>query len=90
MVGGQFTLTVMTNNPVVYLIYANSAIAGNTFIRSLAGGGFPLFAVAMYHTLGVDWATSLLGFLTVVFLPVPVLFYVYGQKIRRMSKFSPT
>ena len=49
-------------------------------MRSLAGGGFPLFATAMYHTLGVDWVTSLLGFLTMAFLPVPVLSYVYGKK----------
>lgn len=74
----------------VYLMHANSAIAGNTLVRSLAGGGFPMFATAMYHTLGVPWATSLLGFLTVAFLPVPILFFKYGKKIRQMSKYSPT
>ena len=74
----------------VYLMHANSAIAANTFIRSFAGAGFPLFATAMYHTLGVPWATSLLGFLTVAFLPVPILFYKYGKRIRQMSKYSPT
>lgn len=74
----------------VYLMYANSAIAGNTLVRSAAGGGFPLFATALYHTLGVDWATSLLGFLTVAFFPVPILFFIYGKKIRQMSKYSPT
>ena len=74
----------------VYLMHANSAIAANTLVRSIAGGGFPLFASAMYHNLGVPWATSLLGFLTVAFLPVPILFYVYGKKIRQMSKYSPT
>jgi DHA1 family multidrug resistance protein-like MFS transporter len=74
----------------VYLMFANSAIAGNTFLRSLAGAGFPLFAVQMYHNLGVPWATSLLGFLTVVMVPVPILFYIYGAKLRKMSQFSPT
>lgn len=74
----------------VYLMHANSAIAANTLVRSLAGAGFPLFATAMYHTMGVAWATSLLGFLTVAFLPVPILFFVYGKKIRQMSKYSPT
>ena len=73
-----------------YLMFANSAIAGNTFIRSLAGGAFPLFATAMYHNLGVAWATSLLGFLCVAFFPVPILFFIYGERIRRMSKFAPT
>lgn len=74
----------------VYLMHANSAIAANTLIRSFAGAGFPLFATAMYHTLGVNWASSLLGFLTVAFLPVPILFFIYGKKIRQMSKYSPT
>ena len=73
----------------VYLMHANSAIAANTLVRSLAGGGFPLFATAMYHNLGVAWATSLLGFLTVAFLPVPILFYVYGKKLRGLSRYSP-
>ena len=73
----------------VYLMHANSAIAANTFLRSIAGGSFPLFATAMYHKLGVDWATSLLGFLTVAFLPVPILFYIYGKKLRGLSRFSP-
>ena len=73
----------------VYLMTANSALAGNTMIRSLAGAGFPMFAQAMYGNLGVPWATSLLGFLAIAMAPVPVLFYIYGDKIRRMSKFSP-
>ncbi|KAL5379202.1 hypothetical protein DPSP01_008651 [Paraphaeosphaeria sporulosa] len=73
-----------------YLMYANSAIAANTFLRSGFGAGFPLFATAMYHTLGVSWATSLLGFITTAMIPVPILFYFYGAKIRKMSKYSPT
>ncbi|PMD23913.1 MFS general substrate transporter [Hyaloscypha hepaticicola] len=74
----------------VYMWHANSAIAANTLIRSLAGGGFPLFATAMYHNLGVNWATSLLGFLCIAMIPAPVSFYIYGAKIRKMSKFSPS
>ncbi|KAF2634763.1 MFS multidrug transporter [Massarina eburnea CBS 473.64] len=74
----------------VYLMYANSAIAANTFLRSGFGAGFPLFATAMYHTLGVNWATSLLGFLTAALFPVPVLFLYYGKRIRATSRYSPT
>jgi DHA1 family multidrug resistance protein-like MFS transporter len=73
-----------------YGFYANSAIAVNTFIRSIAGAGFPLFAPAMYHNVGVAWATSLLGFLCVAFAPVPILFYIYGVRIRAKSRFTPT
>lgn len=35
----------------VYLMYANSALAANTFLRSLFGAGFPLFAVQMVRSL---------------------------------------
>lgn len=73
----------------VYAMHANSALAANTFLRSFSGAGFPLFATYMYNRLGVDWATSLLGFLCVALIPVPILFFVYGAKLRSMSKFSP-
>ncbi|KAI9930459.1 Citrinin biosynthesis cluster MFS transporter mrr1 [Aspergillus wentii] len=72
-----------------YMMFANSAIAANTLVRSSLGGSFPLFAVQMYHKLGVDWASSLLGFITVAMIPIPVAFFFYGSKIRAMSKFSP-
>ncbi|KAL4998589.1 major facilitator superfamily domain-containing protein [Aspergillus recurvatus] len=73
----------------VYMMFANSAIAANTLIRSSLGGAFPLFATQMYHKLGVPWASSLLGFITVAMIPIPVVFYIYGKKIRALSKFSP-
>ncbi|EAW14540.1 MFS transporter [Aspergillus clavatus NRRL 1] len=73
----------------VYMMFANSAIAANTLIRSSLGGAFPLFAVQMYQKLGVDWASSLLGFITVAMIPIPIVFYIYGKKIRAMSKFTP-
>jgi len=72
----------------VYLWNANSALAGNTLIRSLAGAAFPLFATQMYDSLGVNWASSLLGFVCVALIPVPILFYKYGARIRAASRFS--
>lgn len=73
-----------------YGFYSNSAIAVNTFIRSLFGAFFPLFTPVMYQNLGVPWATSLLAFLCVAFAPVPILFYIYGERIRARSKWAPT
>ncbi|KAI1418489.1 MFS general substrate transporter [Hypoxylon sp. FL1857] len=72
----------------VYTPYAASAVAANTFVRCIAGAGFPLFAAPMYHKLGVGWATSLLGFLTVALLPVPFLFFKYGERVRKTSRFT--
>jgi DHA1 family multidrug resistance protein-like MFS transporter len=73
----------------VYLMNANSAIAANTFLRSFAGAGFPLFASYMYNSLGVNWATSTLGFACAALVPVPFAFFHWGAKLRSMSKFSP-
>lgn len=83
-------LQMLTYIVDVYMWNANSAIAGNTVLRSLAGAGFPLFATGMIHNLGLPWAMSLLGFLCAALAPVPVLFFWYGARLRKMSKNSPS
>ncbi len=49
---------------------------------------FPLFGNQMYDKLGYQWASSLLGFLTLAMLPFPYLFFKYGKKIRSNSRFA--
>lgn len=71
-----------------YLMNANSALAATSFARALLAAGFPLFATHMYETLGVAWATSLLGFLCVAMILFPVLFWIYGEKLRAKGKFA--
>ncbi|KAL2871246.1 MFS transporter [Aspergillus lucknowensis] len=71
----------------IYTTNANSAIAGTVVVRSLLGGVFPLLAIPMYRNLGVFWATGVLGLCGVVFAPIPVLFLLYGQQIRKFSKY---
>lgn len=73
-----------------YLWVAASAIAGNTFMRSLAGAGFPLFATYMFNGMGIQWASTLLGCVAAVLVPIPVIFYLYGHKIRAKSKVAPS
>ncbi|KAI1387974.1 MFS general substrate transporter [Hypoxylon trugodes] len=86
--GGVFIIFVQGFKYIVdvYANVANSAISGNTFARSFFGAAFPLFAPAMYHNLGVPWATTLLAFISVALAPVPVIFLIYGAKIRSYSK----
>ena len=72
----------------IYLPVSASAIAANTFIRSAVAAGLPLAAPSMYDTLGTAWATSLLGFLTLLLIPAPFLFYRYGEHLRSSSKFA--
>ncbi|TVY93904.1 Caffeine resistance protein [Lachnellula willkommii] len=69
-----------------YPDYAASVFAGNDFMRSSFGTGFPIFASAMYKNLGVAWASSTLGFLSIAFIPIPFVLYFYGETIRKHSK----
>jgi MFS transporter, DHA1 family, multidrug resistance protein len=71
-----------------YPKYVASVFAGNDLVRSAFGAGFPLFANAMYKRLGLGWASSLLGFLSIGFIPIPFLLYFYGEKIRARSKMA--
>ncbi|KAL8910752.1 MAG: hypothetical protein Q9171_003998 [Xanthocarpia ochracea] len=73
-----------------YLMFAASAIAANTFLRSICGAVFPLFASYMFDGLGVQWAGSLLGFVALILVPIPVIFWKYGARIRARSAFAPT
>lgn len=73
-----------------YLMFAASAIAGNTFLRSLFGAIFPLFARQMFQGMGIQYAATLLGCVAAVLVPVPIWFYLRGAKIREQSKFAPT
>ncbi|KAK5069342.1 hypothetical protein LTR64_008362 [Lithohypha guttulata] len=73
-----------------YLMFAASVIAANTFLRSIAAAGFPLFARQMFNGLGIQYAGTLLGAFSAFLVPIPVLFYLYGRKLREKSKFAPT
>jgi len=69
-----------------FLALAASALAANTLGRSLCGAIFPLFAQQMFNNLGVPWAGSLLGFLAVACIPIPIIFYTFNDRIARSSK----
>ncbi|KAL2827490.1 putative MFS transporter [Aspergillus pseudoustus] len=72
-----------------YQTYAASALAACAILRSLAGFGFPLFAPYMYNALGYGWGTSLLAFVTVaVGWTAPALFWVFGARLRAVSRFA--
>ena len=44
----------------------------------------------MFDALGVNWASTLLGCVAALLVPIPIVFYRYGAKIRQKSKFAPT
>lgn len=88
---GIFTVFLQLLNYIVdaYLMFAASAIAGNTFLRSLCGCVFPLFASYMFNGIGINWSMTILGCVATLAIPMPVCFLLFGKKIRSKSKMAP-
>jgi hypothetical protein len=61
---------------------AASALAAITLLRNLTGAFLPLAAPSLYANLGLGWGNSLLAFITIAFIPVPILFYLHGEYLR--------
>ncbi|KAJ7838471.1 hypothetical protein B0H14DRAFT_3870029 [Mycena olivaceomarginata] len=69
-------------------LYAASALAAVSFLRSLCGFGFPLFAPSMYAKLGYGKGDTILAVLGIIIgCPAPWLFWTYGKQIRMKSKY---
>lgn len=87
---GLITIFLPCINYIIdcYLFFAASALAGNTFLRSAFGAAFPLFARQMFVNMGIEWAGTLLGCLAVALIPVPFLFFKFGEKLRAKSKYA--
>ncbi|KAI1314110.1 cycloheximide resistance protein [Xylaria venustula] len=66
-----------------FTVYAASALASNTIIRSIAGGVLPLAGLSLYERLGYGWGNSVLAFIAIVFLPVSFILLKYGENLRR-------
>ena len=71
-----------------FTLHAASALAANTVLRSLVGALLPLAGPKMYDTLGLGWGNSLLAFIALALCPIPVLFYKYGEWIRKSPRFQ--
>ncbi len=42
----------------------------------------------VYNRLGIAWATSLLGFLSLTMLPIPWVLFRFGSQIRKKSNYD--
>jgi DHA1 family multidrug resistance protein-like MFS transporter len=71
--------SVLNYLPDAYPDNVASVLAGNDLFRSGFGAGFPLFATAMYNKLGVAWASSLLAFLGIAFIPIPFVLFIVSR-----------
>ena len=78
------------NNYLVdsYQHQAASALAAKTFLRSFWGAAVVLFTTQMYDRLGYQWASSLLAFISLACCTIPYVFFFYGARIRRRSRYA--
>lgn len=70
-----------------YLGHVASASAASQFLRSITGFAFPIFAPALYKSLGYGWGNSVLGLaFFVLAAPAPIILWYFGARMRAMSK----
>ncbi|EMD91144.1 hypothetical protein COCC4DRAFT_39710 [Bipolaris maydis ATCC 48331] len=81
-------MTIQTYLVDAFTKHAASVIAANTVLRSIFGAFLPLAGLPMFDALGLGWGNSLLGFISMAFIPVPVLFRLYGERIRTNPRFQ--
>ncbi|KAI5969215.1 FLR1 [Candida margitis] len=73
--------------------YLASVFSSNAFFRSVVAGAFPLFGRALFinlsiHDFPVGWGTTILAFLCMLMILIPVFFYLNGPKLRARSKYA--
>ncbi|KAM3512581.1 hypothetical protein MY11210_003756 [Beauveria gryllotalpidicola] len=88
-----FGFTTIFQAALNYLVdtftrFSASAVAANTFLRSMLAGAFPLFVLPMYHNIGVAWGTTVFACFAALLIPVPWLFFIWGKAIRSRGKWS--
>lgn len=65
---------------------AASALAAGAFLRSIVGGIVPLFVPKLVEKVGYGVGLSIFGGIAVILMPAPILFFMYGGRLR--EKFA--
>ncbi len=71
-----------------YPMHSASAIAANITLRSTVGAFLPLAGPPLYDSLGLGWGNSLLGFICIAMIPLPIIFYKFGGRLRKAERFK--
>jgi len=87
---GLMGIFMATSNYLIdaFTIYAASALAASTVLRSLFGCFLPLVGPPLYEHLGLGWGNSTLGFIAVAMIPIPILFWKFGEKLRTSPRLK--
>jgi hypothetical protein len=67
--------------------YGASALAADTFLRYLLPAGVPLFSIQMIDRINVHWSLSIIGFISLLLVPIPWIVYKQGPRLRERSVY---
>ncbi|GAA5821266.1 hypothetical protein JCM11251_004542 [Rhodosporidiobolus azoricus] len=88
-IGGVLTFRAMQTFTIdSYEKWSASALAATVVARSVAGAVFPIFAPSLFHSIGTQWACTMLAGIMALLVPVPFLFQRYGKRLRRNSRYA--
>ena len=89
---GFFVTTIPLQAYLVdaYKVYAASAISATLVSRCLVSAAFPLAGPPLYEKLGNGWGNSVLGFIALGLVPIPIFFMYYGESMRKRWKVFAT
>ncbi|EGX90504.1 MFS multidrug transporter, putative [Cordyceps militaris CM01] len=68
--------------------WSASALAANTFARSVFAAGLPLAIPYMFARLGNEWSFTVFAVFAVINIPIPFMFYIYGSRVRAKGRFT--
>lgn len=68
--------------------HAASALASITMVRYLVAGGMVMASRPMYEGIGVHWTMTVLGSISLLLAPMPLLFKSYGAQLRERSRYA--
>lgn len=78
---------------LVYLVdafipYSASATACAVLVRSVLAAVFPLFSQQLFVQCGYGWGSSIIAFIALLAVPVPIVLYAKGERLRNRFKFN--
>ncbi|OQU99343.1 hypothetical protein CLAIMM_04983 [Cladophialophora immunda] len=71
-----------------FTVYAASATAATTVLRSILGALVPLAGARIYDELGLGWGNTVLAGVSVALTPLIWLFIRYGEVLRNNPRFE--
>ncbi|KAI1396178.1 major facilitator superfamily domain-containing protein [Hypoxylon fuscum] len=66
-----------------YTSYSASGLAAFTVLRSTIAAFLPLAGPALFADLGLGWGNSVLGFIAIGLIPIPIIIYKFGTTLRK-------